>query len=486
MRRNFRQRSETFGFETAKPWAMPAFRLIFNVPRAYEPLVAAWEKRYPGTKSALARLVELEFVTYQPPVVIDTRTGDTASKVGPAVARYRTTAKGKRLISDLKDDLRVLSDLYGRSDPVNHRGVARLLRAFDLEDSHARFGLSATHAIEISELAPRTGRWWIAKLAADGYLRELTTRYSDTRAVVPAHWRPTRVLCRQLAEVIDAFPDSHPASLAVEFRLKRSRFLDNIDPVRLGISGATDYDHDIECQRNVAVMLNSPRCAHEGLFVLEPRIHLSASRTAIGYQFDPAGTEQVFYQPDAEFREFEDGQLRRSILEYERYQSRRDAWAHIERFLGYLHLTAYPFEIGTLRFVVDSESRVRSYRQLIEAFCDYTLDHPELLVPNPVTLAVASSQRVLGARDPLDPRVWHRIQLPKASNTPRPMLHKDSDSSPYDEYFAKATKSVASTPQHSLPAQDDQEILSSSGSGDAASIDEQFSELENIFSPIGL
>jgi hypothetical protein len=460
MRRDFRQRAETFGFDTPEPWAMPAFRLLFHVPRAYEPLATAWDNRYPGTRSALTRLVELGFVTYQGPVVIDTRTGDTATRSSPSVTRYRTTAKGKRLITELKDDLRVLSDLYSRSDPLNHRGVARLLRALDLDDSHARFGLSAGHAIELSELAPRTGRWWVNKLTADGYLRELLNRYPDTRAVVPAHWRVTRPLCRQLAEVIGAFPASTPASLIVEFRLKRSRFLDDIDPARLGISGATDYDHDVECQRIAAVMLASPRCAHEGLFVLEPRFNLTATRVPQGYRFAATGTERVFYQPDAEFREVDSDGVRRSVLEYERYQSRRDAWAHIERFLGYLSLTAYPFERATLRFVVDSEARVRSYRQLIEAFCDYTLDHPELLVPNPVTLAVSSADRLLRAPDALDPRAWHRISLPRSSDiSASPVLHKlpTNTASPYDEYFARAGTTPATpvatpAPDRSLAA----------------------------------
>jgi hypothetical protein len=454
MRRDFRQRAETFGLDTPKPWAMPAFRLLFHVPRAYEPLVRAWDACYPGTQAALDRLVELGFVDYQPPVVIDTLTGDTADKSSPSVTRYRTTAKGRRLITELKDDLRILSDIYPRSEPQNHRGVARLLRVLDLQDSHARFGLSARHTIEKSELAPRTGRWWIAKLVTDGYVRELDQRYADTRAVVPAHWRINRTLCRQLSEVIAAFPDMTPASLVVEFRLKRSRFLDDIDPIRLGISGATDYDHDVECQKIAAVMLASPQCAQDGLFVLEPRFHLSAARVDRGYRFDASGTEQVFYQPDAEFRELDAGQIRRCVLEYERYQSRRDAWAHIERFLGYLKLTAYPFERAILRFVVDSPARVRSYRQLIEAFCDYMLDHPELLVRNQVTLAVSSMDRLLSASDALDPHQWYRIALPRASQDDScPVLHKHKDAStPYDEYFSRADSSTptttGSTPSH--------------------------------------
>lgn len=440
MRRTFQQRAETFGLSSDHPWAMDTFRLLFHTPRAYAPLVDAWEARYPGTKAALDRLEKLGFVANQGPVIVDTRTGELADRQGPAVARYRATAKGKRLVEEMKSDLRVLGDAFENSDPVNHRGLARLLRAFDLEDSHARYGLSASHAIELSGLSLRTGRWWVARLLDDGYLRRLPVRLADTRAVVPAHWRITRLLCRQLSDVIEAFPEQLPKSLEIEFRLGRTRFLGDIDPARIGISGATDYDHDVECQRIVAAMVRSPRLAVGGLFMLEPRFHLPATANSGVLTFSTKGKHAVFYQPDAELREVADGTLRRVIVEYERYQSRRDAWAHIERFLGYLSVSAYPFELAALRFVVDSEPRVRAYRQLIEAFCDWCVDHPELCVQNPVTLSVSSAERVIEAADPLDDRVWHRIDLPCRSETGgNPVLHHTSQS-PYDDYFSRAAQ----------------------------------------------
>lgn len=440
VRRTFQQRAETFGYAEGRPWANDAFRLLFCVPRAYEPLVKAWDTRHPGTRAALARLVASGFVEYQGPVVMDTRTGEEADRQSPSVTRYRTTAKGRRLLADLKEDLRVLSEIAPASDPQNHRGIARLLNAFDLQDSHARYGLSAGYAIEESQLAPRTGRWWVARFAELGHLRALDVRLADTRAVVPAHWRVTRVLCRQFDEVIEAFPDHADPSLRVEFRLRRGRFLSDIDPARLGISGATDFDHDVECQRVVAAMVGSPRCATEGAFMLEPRLTLSARRAGGRLVFEDGGSEAVFYQPDCEFREQDETGVRRSIVEYERYQSRRDAWAHIERFLGYLSLSAYPSEAAVLHFVVDSEARVRAYRELIEAFCDHALEHPDLLISNPVTLTVTSSERVMGAADPLNPRIWHRIQLPAGGASSRPVLHDPRTDTPYEAYFSRASR----------------------------------------------
>ena len=93
-----------------------------------------------------------------------------------------------------------------------------------------------------------------------------------------------------------------------------------------------------------------------------------------------------------------------------------------------------------LRFVVDSAPRERSYVELIEAFGDYALDHPERMPANPVLLAVSSTPRVLAAADPLDPRAWFRMTLPNSAGSDtvrRPVLHPPEDS-PYDEYFSRS------------------------------------------------
>lgn len=437
--RPFAARMETFGLDTRKPWALDALRLLFHTPRAYAPLVTAWDRRHPGTRKALDRLVANGFVAYQPGVIVDTRTGRTATEASRRVPRYRTTSKGARLTAGVAEDLRVLEDAFPRTAAGNVDGVIRLLTAFNLEDSHARFGLSAAHAGQISGLPASNVKWWIRRLQADGYLRELPEKVADVREVVPAHWRITRPLCRQLDDVIRAF-DSAPDALRIEFRLSRSRFLDDIDPARVGISGATDFDHDIECQRILAALLGSPRCAADGIFAIEPKFTLPLDTATRPWSFHPGADGQLFYQPDAELRERDGVVVSRSLLEYERFQSRRDAWNHVERFLGFLATTALPFEHGVLRFVVDSTSRERSYVELIEAFADYAIDHRHRLPVNPVVLAVSSTPRVLSAPDPLDPRSWFRVELPRGDGSDtaaRPVLHPAEDS-PYDEYFSRA------------------------------------------------
>lgn len=436
-RRSFSHRTETFGFDTKNPWGLDALRLLFAVPRAYQPLVEAWDLRHPGTMKALNKLVQMGFVEQQPPIVIDTRTGELATRISSPLPRYRTTSKGHRFAQAVHTDIRVLHDNYPRLTKASSSKVAALLMAFDLDGSHSRYGLSSPHAVSLSGLPERSTRWWIKKFLDDGYLRDLPLRVPDVREVVPAHWRPTRLLARQLSDVLDEYNETSAGALKAEFRLSRSRYLGAVDPARVGISGATDFDHDVECQRILAALLKSPRCNHQTIFNVEPRLVLETDTAKIPWVFTRKGAEAVFYQPDAELRETDEGAVLWSVVEYERFQSRRDAWSHIERFLGWLHLRALPFEGAVLRFVVDSEARVRSYVELIEAFADHVLDHPENLPANKVTLAVSSVDRVLAATDPLDPRAWFRIQLPTTDVLERnPVLH-DVKHSPYDDYFGR-------------------------------------------------
>jgi hypothetical protein len=437
-RRGFAHRTETFGFDSDKPWALDAMRLVFQVPRAYQPLVDAWDLRHPGSSKALLKLKQMGFVEYQPAIIIDTRSGELADRISSPLPRFRTTSKGHRFAQEVHADPRVLNDSYPRLTRASSGKVAALLLAFDLDGSHSRYGLSVPHATAITGLPERSTRWWVRKLTADGHLKELSLRIPDVREVVPAHWRPTRMLARQLQDVLEEFATHQAGALKAEFRLARSRFLGPVDPARVGISGATDFDHDVECQRILAALLHSPRCVDETVFNVEPRLVLETDTDVVPWQFKTGAVGHVFYQPDAELRERDDQAVLWSVVEYERFQSRRDAWSHIERFLGWVHLRALPFESAVLRFVVDSESRVRSYVELIEAFADHALDNPDVLPANRITLAVSSIDRVLTATDPLDPRAWFRIALPVGETQDhQPVLH-DTKRSPYDDYFGRA------------------------------------------------
>jgi hypothetical protein len=436
-RRSFALRTETFGLDRKDAWALPALRAVFAMPRLYRPLAEAWELHYPGTLKALKKLTEMGFLAHQPALIVDVRSGLIAARPAAALPRYRATAKGKRLVAAARQDLRVVTDTFPRTSMESAARVLRLMKAFNLESPHSRYGLSVPHAIEESGMPERSGRWWVQHLLDGGYLVELTQRIADVREVVPEHWRVTRVLCRQLEDVIDSFPLTAPSELKIEFRLSRTRFLADVDPARIGITGATDFDHDIETQRVLAAVLRSGNCALHGVFSVEPRINLPARSGRGVMYFEEDGDSSVFYQPDAEMREIHDGVPYRSVLEYERFQTRRDAWSHIERFLGWLRIMTLPGENAVLRFVVDTPPRVKSYVDLVEAFADWMIDHPEQHPGNPTILAVTHSQRLLESQNPLDWGNWHSIGLPDPGSDAerRPVLSVKN--SPYDEYFAR-------------------------------------------------
>lgn len=348
------------------------------------------------------------------------------------------TVRTRRLLERAREDLREIDRVFPHTTDRNRQRIFDLLSHLWLEDANRRFGVSAKHVTLLSGLPERSGRWWVQHLVDKGYVRRLPFKLADTREVIPAHWRPTRMFARQLLDIIDAF-DNVPASLSAELRLKRSRYLRDIDPARVGIGGASDYDHDIEVQKVLAALLLSERCRRDGQFQVEPRIALPAAQDGYRHVFDVDGPRTVIYQPDAELRESGDGgQVRRAVIEYERFQSRRDAWGHIENFCGWMSTMAFPFEPGVLRFVVDSDARARTYVQLLEAYADYALDHPEQQPPNDILLAVATVDRVLTADDPLDDRHWHRLPLPTggAHGARAPVLHP-ADRSPYDLYFGR-------------------------------------------------
>lgn len=414
---------------------MPAFRLLFNTPRAYGPLALAWEGHYPGTLRALRRLVGSGFVEYQPALLVDTRTGKVAQQATRPVARYVVTAAGRRLLAEAAEDLRLFEDAFPQLTAANVRGVAALLKAFDVSGSNARLGISASHAASATRLAERTARWWVAQFARRRLIRRLPVELADVREIVPEHWRVTRLLCQQLADVLENV-DGAPSHLLREFRLRRERFAGPLAPARIGVAGATDFDHDVTSQTILAAFLASPNAAPEGIFAVEPRIQLPLDTSDVPWRFTLGASDALYYQPDAELRERSDGGARRSVLEYERYQTRRDAWGHIERFLGMMHTTSFGVEPAILRFVVDTPGRVRGYVELIEAFCDYVSENPERLPRNPLTLAVAGLDAVLEAEDGLDLSSWFRIELPsdEAGGVREVVLHPP-DGSPYREYF---------------------------------------------------
>jgi hypothetical protein len=186
-------------------------------------------------------------------------------------------------------------------------------------------------------------------------------------------------------------------------------------------------------------MLSSDRLSKNAPFDVEPRFKLHADDLPHGaVQFSAEGGTLVMYQPDAVLVERTDiNKTCRNIIEYERYQSRRDGWAHLERFCGYMALKTHSFQQAKVRFVVDSESRVRGYVELIEAFSEYLEENPDRAPQNEITLCVASLPKVLQSPDALDDRTWHRLVLPQGRGECR--LHNEKIT-PFNTYFSKGAQ----------------------------------------------
>lgn len=432
-----RLRGETLGFDHPDPWALGALHLLFATPRVFLPLAVAWDRRNPGTRKALSRLTDMGFVAYQPGIVMDTLNGTSAEKAGRKVDRFRITAKGRRLLEAIEEDSGVLQEFTPKTSPQNRLGVQRILESANVESAKAPDGVSLAYMGSRSGLVGRTCRWWVGWLAERGYIRKLDHRVADVREVIPPHWRATRLLARQVADIIAerALPLA-TESLKTQFRLGRSRFLADIDPSRVGLSGATDYDHDVGTQRVLAELLRSPRFVSNGRLEIEPRMAVPTDKTVVPWQMIQGASQTIQYQPDALHYENGDHGKMRSIIEYERYQTRRDGWAHIERFLGWVSTSVFPFESVTLRFVVASKPRSRSYTELIEAYGDWLLTHNEHRPTHNVRLEVAAFSDLQAASDPLDPRVWSRLSVPRYQGEGRPVavLHAPSHT-PYDTYF---------------------------------------------------
>jgi hypothetical protein len=423
--------------ETPVPWALPALRMLYCAPRVYSPLADGWDQRYPGTLRSLKVLIEQELVAYQEAVIINTFTGEIAQKATRKVKRFRLSAKGLRIAADAMSDIRTLSDLYPRMSSGHSSAVLELLLLFTITDSTRHSGYSTAHAVTHSNLSGETVTWWIRRWLSDKVLKELPAKVADTREVVPAHYRATRGLTNQLRAAFSDYPQW--SSLETQLRLRRGSYLKDILPARVGSGGATDYDHDVHTQSLLARIVTQPSCSPSSLFTIEPRIALTATSAGQGkYWVSSSGTYPIYYQPDALFREMQQDTITRTVVEYERFQTRRDAWNHVERFIGYAHTHIGPSENASMRFVVDTRARERGYVSLTEAFADYCLDNPEIIPGRKITLMVSSLARLGKARNVLDDAHWFRVTLPAGgaeTTTGRTLLHTGK-TSPYDLYFA--------------------------------------------------
>ncbi len=434
-RRTLSQRAETFGLGTPTPWALPALRLVFCAPRVFSPLADAWERRHPGSCAALERLVASGFVLHQPPVVIDTVDRAPADAPSRPVARYRITAAGSRLLEEASVDVRVLSDVFVKASASSLEGVLRGLRALA---SAQGVGLSARGFAAESGMGERVARAWLARLEGRSLVAMKEGLTPDTVVAVPGHWRPSSLLVRQLKELLEDPAFLLLSHLGTELGLGRRRQLADIriDPAEY--AGVTDYDHDVRAQAVLAKLVSDTyRVPRSSAVRVEPSLSLLCRPSPEGFTVArESATMRLSYRPDAEFRESGLGAPARTVLEYERMQTRRDAWTHMEKFAAMMHQEAFPFEIGILRFVVDGPRRAAAYRDLVAAYAAYIARYPEAAPTNLLRLMVADSRDLLAAADPYDPALWDGVEV-RGAGAPSMLVH-GTDDSPYDDFFRRS------------------------------------------------
>lgn len=425
---------ENFGFDRRRRTpTLPALHLLYSSPRVFEPFAQAWNTAHPGVLGELRRLTGSGLVAHQPAVMMDVRTQELSDARPRSVPRWRATAKGRRLHAQVCEDSRVLLDAFPNVT-ANEWRIALMLELLAMPDKHAKIGISVSHLAHETGLDDRQVRWWVDHLSKKGLAVKLPVAVADVRAVVPAHWRATSALTRQLRTALAAYPSTAPAEAVAAMQINRADFLADIVPSRVGLSGATDYDHDVTVQTLVGRFITGTTAVNASSVRTEPRFALTADLSGYPWLASAAGTDVVIYQPDAVLAHTgTDGAAATTIVEYERFQSRRDGWCHLEKFVAARNLHMPLAETVVLRFVVDSKARETGYVRLCEAFATWLADTPDFLPMRTTTLMVSSRPRLDAAADPLDPRHWSRLTLPTGGGWEM-ALHA-ADRSPFGEFF---------------------------------------------------
>ena len=192
---------ESFGFENKDPWTLPIIKLMFSLPRLYKPLALSFEKVYPGTIKYLKFLVKLGFIEYQDDIIIDTKTGKVKNKQSKPQSRYKLSSKGITFHKLVESDIRHLSDKYPKMLARNYNNISKILIGLYLQDTHARFGISITHLAYLTKMPTKTVRYWVDVFIKDGYIRKLDRKVSDTRSVIPAHYRVNKLFVKNASSI---------------------------------------------------------------------------------------------------------------------------------------------------------------------------------------------------------------------------------------------------------------------------------------------
>ncbi len=425
-RRTNAQRRETFGFETTQPWALDALRLVCNTPRVYPDLLQAWERCHPGSTAAVTRLTTGGFIDYQPAVIVNTITKQPAARTTPPSSRYRLTTKGRAALERWTEDIRYFDREFPYAKPANAPSVVKFVAEFNLQAAAGKVGMSLSGAVAQSGIAESAGKWWLKRLVTLKYLKLRPEKVADVRKVVPEHWRVNSKLRLQLKDTLEEFGEQWGHLVDDLQAHTRKAALQDVDPAQITLMGASSYTHDVNAASIAGALVESPLFTPGTFFRLEGVHNLGVHTDTYPWVFDTAGSNSTGYQPDVELRATEpSGMSRRVAVEYERYQSRADGWEHLEKFLGWVHLTSGPDEVNDCLFVVDTDRRLAAYLPVLEAFVTWVDENPLRAPRALMRVGITTESDLKAAADPLDVSSWTHLVIEPGEDTQRsPVLHR--------------------------------------------------------------
>jgi len=432
---NSKKKFYTIGIEKIDSWEYPIIKLLFSFPRIYEPLIDSLDIVYPGLNKYLAKLKKIGFLDYQKGIIYNSRIDKKVDKKIKPQRRFRLTNKGKSFLENIKIDSRILTDYYPKIKIRNINNIINFLDILNLDDNISNQGISLSFISKKLNIPIKNVRYWTGIFSKKGFIKLLPNKISDAREIIPAHYRVNNKFTKHLKYILKNLENGE--LFITELKLDRRKYLSNINPARIGITGATDYDHDIEVQKVLAKLILSSNIINPMNIISEPKFKIKIDKINGKITCVDNSSNHIYYQPDAFYNEIIDNIKYYSILEYERFQNRRDGWLHIEKFLAYVHQNLYIFEGGIIRFVVSSEKRLKSYVDLLEGFTHYINENPKRMPNNNIIFSVTSTERIEKSKNALDSSNWFWIAInPEKSEKKEIIIHEENNT-PYKSYFGK-------------------------------------------------
>jgi hypothetical protein len=430
-----KNKSYTIRVEDIDSWEYPIIKLLYSFPRIYQPLIDSLEVVHPGLSKYLSKLKKLGFLDYQKGIIYNSRTDKKVDRKNKPQMRFRLTNKGKSFLLDIKNDSRILTDHYPKIKERNINNIINFLSILNLDDNISNQGLSLSYISKKLNIPIKNVRYWTDIFSKKGYIKLLPNKISDVREIIPAHYRVNKKFTKHLKHIINNLDNGE--IYKKELKLDRKKYLLNINPSRIGITGATDYDHDIEVQKVLSKFILSPNIINPMNISAEPKFKIKIDKLNGKIVCVDNSSKYLYYQPDALFNERIDEMKYYSILEFERFQNRRDGWLHIEKFLAYIHQNIYIFEGSIIRFVVSSEKRLKSYVDLLEGFAHYISENQIQAPNNKIILSVTSFDRINNSINSLDSNNWFWIEINADKSDKKEIIIHDENNTPYKSYFGK-------------------------------------------------